>query len=68
MKNIIPPILNHFSYKLTPPPFTKKFHPPYKASFENLHSPFIKGEGVQTMDLYIETNIHSSILFSSPPF
>ena len=55
MKKHYPPILNQLPYKLSP----------YKVLFENLHPPFIKGRGrVKTMDLYIETNIHPSVLLS----
>ena len=72
MKKSYPPVLNQPSYKLPPPPILtkKEFILPYKGSFENLHPTLLSGGGggvVQIMDLYIETNIHPSILFSPLP-
>ena len=50
------------------PPYSYKiFIPHCKVSFAKLAPPFIKGGGgVQTMDFYVETNIHQSILCSPP--
>ena len=52
MKKHFPPY-----FKSTPPPINS---PPY------FYKKKFTGGGVQTMDLHIETNIHSSILFSPP--
>ena len=73
MKKRYPPVLNQLSYKLPPPPLflqKKNSFPPIRAHLKIFIPPLLSGGGggvVQTMDLYIETNIHPSILFSPLP-